>query len=144
MLSIRILFRHFSLLGYWPALKSTEETNVVLLHPFSATVYIVEQDERVGSLDISVTIPRNYSYYCDEAMTITNVRDGSLVVLTDIRVSYLNLLNIYEYKLRVTLFVRDGLLNYLTDFSQILHTGAVWSNLKARIVFFFFFLGPIW
>ena len=49
---------------------------------------------------------------------------------------------IHIYKLRVTLFVRDGLLNYLTDFNQILHTGAVWSNLKDRVVLFFvFFLG---
>ena len=29
------------------------------------------------------------------------------------------------YKFRVTLFVRDELLNYLTNFNQILHTGAV-------------------
>ena len=35
------------------------------------------------------------------------------------------------------LFVRDVLLNYLTEMNQILHTGAVWSNLKGMIVFFF-------
>ena len=42
----------------------------------------------------------------------------------------------FVYKLCVTLFVRNGLLNYITDFKQILHTRAVWPNLKDRIVFF--------
>ena len=44
------------------------------------------------------------------------------------------------YKLRATLFVRDGLLNYWNEYNKMLHTGSVWSILKDRILNIFF--GP--